>query len=222
VTKAELIDSVSTAYATLAILLVVLVALLALLALAALVFAPARRALGWVRETLRGSELWLAFAIALGATLGSLFLSEYADFLPCRLCWMQRIAMYPLVVILFVAAIKRDRRNGVHYAITFPVVGAGIAIYHLYIEANPEADGCSVKSGGVPCSTKWIDVFGFITIPGLALAAFLAILALLLLAWPRRSDEELDAASDDEEDDDEDEGLDEDEPAAPDQATAGT
>jgi disulfide bond formation protein DsbB len=201
VTKAELIDSVSTAYATLAILLGVLVALLALLALAALVLRPARDALGWVRATLSGAELWLAFTIALAATLGSLFLSEYADFLPCRLCWMQRIAMYPLVVILFVAAIKRDRRNGVHYAITFPIVGAGIAIWHLYVEANPESDGCAVKSGGVPCSTKWIDVFGFITIPGLALAAFAAILALLLLAWPRRGDDEPEAEEEEEEED---------------------
>jgi disulfide bond formation protein DsbB len=206
VTKAELIDSVSTAYATLALLLGVLVALLALLALAALVFRPARDALGWVRATLSGAELWLAFTIALAATLGSLFLSEYADFLPCRLCWFQRIAMYPLVVILFVAAIKRDRRNGVHYAITFPVVGAAVAIWHLWVEANPESDGCAVKSGGVPCSTKWIDVFGFVTIPGLALAAFAAILALLLLAWPRRGD-------DDEEPGDDDAEAGEDEPA---------
>ncbi len=156
-----------------------------MLAAAALVLPAARRALGWVRETLQGSELWIAFAIALTSVAGSLFFSEHAGFIPCRLCWFQRIAMYPLVIILFVAAIRRDRRGGVWYAIAFPVLGAGVALYHLYIEAHPEAEsaGCRI---GAPCSTKWIDVFGFMTIPALALTAFAGILALLLLAWPRR------------------------------------
>lgn len=185
----SLTEAVSKAFATLAILLGVLVVLLALLALAGLVFPPARRAVGWVRATLAGSELWLAFVIALASVAGSLFFSEHSGFIPCRLCWFQRIAMYPLAIILLVAAVRRDTRGAFWYGIAFPILGAGTAIYHLYIEANPEAElqGCKI---GAPCSTKWIDVFGFMTIPALALAAFAAILALLVLAWPGRRDED--------------------------------
>jgi disulfide bond formation protein DsbB len=182
-------EAVSKAFATLALLLGGLVVLLALLALVGLVFPPARRAVGWVRSALYGSEFWLAFVIALAAVAGSLFFSEHSGFIPCRLCWFQRIAMYPLAIILLVAAVRRDRRGGVWYAIAFPVLGAGTAIYHLYIEAHPEDElaGCKI---GAPCSTKWIDVFGFMTIPALALAAFAAIFTLLVLAWPRRGDED--------------------------------
>ena len=184
----KLTDTVSKVLATMSIVLGVLLVMLVLLALAALVFPPARRALGWLRATLRGSELWIAFAIALAALAGSLFFSEHSSFIPCRLCWYQRIAMYPLVIILLVAAVRRDTRGGVWYAIAFPVIGSLIAIYHLYIEANPEAEtaGCKI---GAPCSTKWIDVFGFVTIPVLSITAFAGILAMLLLAWPRRADD---------------------------------
>ncbi len=52
---------------------------------------------------------WLSFLVAAGATAGSLYFSEVANFVPCRLCWFQRTAMYPLSVILLVAAIRRDR-----------------------------------------------------------------------------------------------------------------
>ena len=187
--KPDVIDATSKALAMLAIALQVLVLLALLLGVAALVSPGARRLLVGIRDTFAGTELWFAFAIALGAMLGSLFFSEYASFIPCRLCWFQRIAMYPLAIILLVAAVRRDRRGGVWYAIAFPVLGAATAIYHLYIEAHPEDElaGCKI---GAPCSTKWIDVFGFVTIPALALAAFAAIFTLLVLAWPRRGDEE--------------------------------
>ena len=107
--------------------------------------------------------------IALAALLGSLFFSEYSSFIPCRLCWFQRIAMYPLVIILFVGAIRRDR-NAVYYAITFPIAGLIVGGYHKYIEIHPEAElaGCKI---GAPCSTKWIDKFGYVTIPVLAMSA---------------------------------------------------
>lgn len=177
-------DALATALAVLAIVLQFLLAALLVLALAATVSARARGALVEVRETLLGGELWLAWAIAAVATAGSLYFSEIADFQPCRLCWMQRIAMYPLAVVLLVAALRRDLRGAVLYAAAFPLIGALISGYHLYIEANPEAESASCKAG-VPCSVKWIDEFGYVTLPMLALTAFLAIAALLALAWSR-------------------------------------
>jgi disulfide bond formation protein DsbB len=178
-------DALSTAFATLAIILQVLLVLLALTGLAALVFRPARRLLGEARDTLLGSELWIAWSIALVATLGSLYYSEVADFLPCRLCWFQRIAMYPLVALLLVAAVRRDVRGAFLYGLAFPIVGAGIAGYHIYIELNPEAESEACRIGGASCAIKWIEEFGYITIPVLALTAFAAIFALLILARSR-------------------------------------
>ena len=173
-------EALSTTLAILAIALqVVLVAFLGLLVLAP-VWGAARGARDGVRRFVDGAELALAWGIALVATLGSLYFSEVADFIPCRLCWFQRIAMYPLALILFLAVIARDRR-GAYYAVALPFVGAAISLWHLYIEANPEAEspGCRI---GAPCSTKWIDEFGYVTIPMLALTAFAAIATLLVLA----------------------------------------
>lgn len=182
----SLTNAVSTALAALAVLLQVLVVLIALLALVALVSPAARRLLREIRDTLLGNELWIAWVIALTATLGSLYFSELAKYVPCHLCWYQRIAMYPMAVILLVGALRRDVRAGVQYAFVFPIVGALISIYHMYLEENPSAQPAGCKVGGTTCATKWIDKFGYITIPTLALTAFAAILTLLLFAWSRR------------------------------------
>ena len=186
----QLTDVVSTGLAALAVVLQAALAALLLLALAALVSPRARLWLRELRVTLAGTELWIAWAVAAVATGGSLFFSEYSDFVPCRLCWFQRIAMYPLAALLLTAAVRRDFRGGALYALPFPAVGALIAIYHVYIEHNPEAEtaGCKVSA---PCSLKWIEEIGYVTLPVLALTAFAAILALLLMA---RSRPEEDAA----------------------------
>ena len=182
-----LTDAVSIALAALAV--VVQAGLVALVALALASLASAR-ARGWLRDlraTLAGTELWMAWAVALVATAGSLFFSEYSDFVPCRLCWFQRIAMYPLAAILLVAALRRDFRAGPLYALAFPVVGAAFSIWHVYIEINPDAETASCRVGA-PCSVKWIDELGYVTLPVMALTAFAAILALLLLARANQRD----------------------------------
>src|SRR5512144_531683 len=129
-------------------LLQVFVAFILLVALVALAWPPARRLLVEIRDTLLRSELWVAWVVALIATLGSLFFSEYADFVPCRLCWFQRIAMYPLAIVLLVGALRRDVREAVQYAFVLPIVGAGVAIYHVYVEINPSAETAACRIGG--------------------------------------------------------------------------
>ena len=125
--------------------------------------------------------VWLAWFTAAVAMGGSLFFSLVADYLPCQLCWYQRIAMYPLAIILLVGALLRDRRV-VLYAAVFPMVGALISIYHIYIEVNPEKESAACRAG-VPCSTRWIDEFGYVTIPVMALSAFVLIGLLLVVAF---------------------------------------
>ena len=133
-------NAVSTGLATLAVLLQGALAIIALLALASLFLAGPRRILAELRDTLLGGELWAAWIVAVVATLGSLYFSQVANFVPCELCWYQRIMMYPLALILLVAALRRDVRAGVQYAFLFPIVGTLIAMYHIYVEENPSAE----------------------------------------------------------------------------------
>ena len=181
-------DALSIAFAVLAVLLQVLLVLVLVVALLATFNATARRGLREVRDTLLGGELWAAWVLALVATLGSLYYSEIADFQPCRLCWYQRIAMYPLAVLLLGIALRKDIRNGFLYAIPFPVIGLGISLYHIYIENNPEAESQSCRAG-IPCSTKWIEELGYVTLPTLAGTVFASIIVLLLFARSRRPPE---------------------------------
>jgi disulfide bond formation protein DsbB len=182
---ASLTNSVSTTLAALAVLVQALLALVVVLVLASLVFEGPRRLLIDIREALAGSELWAAWIVAVVATSGSLFFSQVSNFIPCELCWFQRICMYPLTVVLLVGALRRDLRAGIQFAFVLPLVGICISIYHIYIENNPSAQPSGCKVGGTTCATKWIDKFGYITIPTLAGTAFAAIIVLLAFGWWR-------------------------------------
>lgn len=177
-------DIVTTVDTAAAVVLQALLAIVLIVAITALWSQGARRLLAEARDSLLGGEVWIAWALALIATAGSLFYSEVSQFIPCRLCWFQRIGMYPLAAILLIAAIRRDARGAAIYGLPLAIFGSIVAIYHIYIEYHPEAEtaGCKI---GAPCTTKWIDRLGYITIPVLALTVFLAIIALLAMALSR-------------------------------------
>ncbi|MFW6199170.1 MAG: disulfide bond formation protein B [Gemmatimonadota bacterium] len=132
----------------------------------------------------RGSAtgvIGLACVISLIAVAGSLYLSEAAGFIPCRLCWYQRIAMYPLLPVLAVAAWRGDA--GVwRYGLPLSVIGFGISAYHVVIQNVPAIEP-PVCAGEVPCSAVYVRVFDFVSIPVMAGGAFLGITALLVLGW---------------------------------------
>jgi disulfide bond formation protein DsbB len=92
--------------------------------------------------------------------------------------------MYPLAALLLLAALRRDVRGGAIYALPLCLAGMGVASYHIYLEYHPEAETPACKIGA-PCSVKWIEELGYVTIPVLALTAFSAILALSLMALSR-------------------------------------
>jgi disulfide bond formation protein DsbB len=125
----------------------------------------------------------LAFIVAATATLGSLYFSEVAEFIPCRLCWFQRIAMYPLSVVLLVGAIRRDEAVR-WYAGPLAVIGAIIAGYHTLIEWRPELDTGTCQLSGPSCTATWFREFGFVSLALMSLVGFLAILALLFVRFP--------------------------------------
>ncbi len=117
---------------------------------------------------------WLVAALA---TAGSLYLSDGVGLEPCKLCWLQRIAMYPLVIVLGVAWLRRDRQVW-KTAVPLASIGALISAYHVLIQWRPalEVTECSASA---PCSLRYFLVYGFVSIPVMAGAAFLLILALL-------------------------------------------
>ena len=135
-----------------------------------------------VRAGLEGYELWLVFLVSSIATGGSLFFSEIAGYVPCELCWFQRICMYPLTIVTLLAALANDRRVA-RYLLPLPLVGACVSIYHLLVENGvvKQAKACLISAPG-GCATKWINEFGYMTIPTLALSAFALLFGFLLLA----------------------------------------
>jgi len=128
--------------------------------------------------------IFIAFLTSLIATLGSLFFSEVMNFVPCSLCWYQRIFMYPLVFI-FLANLLYPDKSVLKYSLPLVIVGLGISIYHnlLILKIIPETLSPCVQ--GVPCSVDYLNWFGFITIPSLSFIAFLTIL-IALIAYKKR------------------------------------
>jgi disulfide bond formation protein DsbB len=131
----------------------------------------------------------LAAVVGLTAMLGSLYYSELRHFIPCRLCWYQRIAMYPMPVLLGIAAWRRDRSIRA-YAIPLAAIGAAISIYHYQLEWFPKQTslGCTLDA---PCTVLWLSPrpFGFMSIAYMALSGFLLIIWLTWIAGQRRAAE---------------------------------
>jgi disulfide bond formation protein DsbB len=142
--------------------------------------APRSAGAAAVVDAFSGPALALAVVVAATCMAGSLYFSEVADFIPCTLCWYQRIAMYPLAVILAIAAVRRDRSVR-YYVVPLASIGAAISIYHYVIEWIPEAE-TGVCSTTIPCSVQWFDrVFGFVSLPFMALCGFALIISLVTL-----------------------------------------
>lgn len=136
-----------------------------------------------VRAAVAPVALWLAAAVAVTATAGSLYFSEVAHYVPCRLCWFQRVGMYPLAVITPIAALRRDRAAGRWYVVPLALLALPVSIYHYLLERFPSwgAGGCDPD---VPCSLVWFEEFGFITLPLMAGIGFVCIAALGLVSRP--------------------------------------
>ncbi len=157
--------------------------------LAALALAALRRRDGWARRTLQDlgeligpHAVLLAAIVAITAMSGSLYYSQVAGYVPCELCWFQRIGMYASAVILVVATIRADL--GVRpYVLTLAGIGAVISTYHVAVQRIPEVTSlaCTVEE---PCTVIWVNTFGFISIPVMAGVAFCTIIVALLLARP--------------------------------------
>ncbi len=153
-----------------------------LVAVGARVTPALRAAKAAMRDAVAPSALALAWLVAAVATGGSLYLSEVARFIPCTLCWYQRIAMYPQAVLLGIAAWRRD--VGVRpYVVTLTAIGLALSTYHYLLERFPALDRGACDPAA-PCTVLWIWSLHYISIPMMAGTAFVLIGALVLVARP--------------------------------------
>jgi disulfide bond formation protein DsbB len=130
--------------------------------------------------TIKNNILYIGWVQAILATGGSLFFSEILKYPPCVLCWYQRIAIYPMVV-LFAVAIHRKSRDVFYYAMPLLIIGLLISIYHNLLYYGIIPDTLSPCSLGVSCTTEFIEYFGFVTIPFLALCSFAVMIVSLII-----------------------------------------
>lgn len=172
---------------------------IAVLALAVLVVAarvtgdsPVSRAWAALRAELSAvNAVGVAWLVAAVAMAGSLYFSEGAGFVPCRLCWVQRGLMYPLVVVLAgagwaaVASHEGLYRWLRRLIMGMAAAGAVVAFYHVLIERYPSLESATSCDPSNPCSLIWFKRLGFVTLPYMSLSAFVLIFTMLLVAGNR-------------------------------------
>lgn len=186
ITSSEVIN---TGYAVLALIADAMVFLVLIYFLASRSSPSARKRWARFRDAVTPFALQIAWIVAVLATFGSLFLQYEEGLQPCTFCWFQRICMYPLSLLLGIAAFRGDVQVAKRYFLGLAMVGAVIAIYHYQLEHVPnEFSVCSLVPGETPCNVAVINVFGFISVPFLSMAAFLLITTLILVARGRRDD----------------------------------
>jgi len=133
----------------------------------------------------REHTIYLAWIVAVVATLGSLYFSEIRGYIPCELCWYQRILMYPLSLLLGIAAFNQDSSIR-KYVLPLSIIGGLISAFHYMVQKVPGFAAIKPCTQGIPCSAQYINWLGFITIPLLAFTSFVLI-AILLMFTKQRS-----------------------------------
>jgi disulfide bond formation protein DsbB len=181
------VQTISTFFAVATVLLGAMVTVGAVLGLLGRFSAGAARAWETLVVSVGEHARRIAWAMAVVATLGSLYYSEIAGFVPCTYCWYQRIAMYPLALILGIAVVTRDARPA-RYSAPLAVGGGLISAYHYLIQQFPglAADTCSAT---VPCTAAYVWEFDAVSIPLMAFVSFGLIVLMLTVdvAHRRRS-----------------------------------
>lgn len=134
-----------------------------------------------LNDRLNRSALYIALLVAWVAMLGSLYFSEVKGYVPCPLCWYQRILMYPLAGLIAFGLLRFDN-NLPYLVLPFSLIGMGFSTYHYLLEKTDLFTESAACMRGVPCTTAWINWFGFVTIPFLALSGFFLITIFTVVA----------------------------------------
>lgn len=137
-----------------------------------------------MKKDSRETYIFIAWAASVIAMFGSLYFSEIRQYEPCELCWYQRILMYPMVIILGIATVIKDYRIAL-YSMILSGIGACISTYHYLLQKVSFFADAAPACGRVPCTGQYINWLGFITIPFLALVAFIIIFICSLIIWKK-------------------------------------
>lgn len=132
----------------------------------------------------------IGYVLSLGATVASIMLSNVYEFIPCELCWYQRVFMFPIPLIFFAALWRKDK-NSVFYVLPLSLIGSAIALYQTMLQwgwLNYDPNTCSVA---VPCADAQINLLGFLTIPFGSFLMFLAISVLAIINFPKEKAKKL-------------------------------
>ena len=124
--------------------------------------------------------LFVCWLLVAGATLGSLFFSEIMELPPCSMCWVQRVFMFPLAIVLLVGLFPFDG-SVIRYALPLALGGGAVALYHTLLQVGIIPESAAPCRQGVSCSTAVLELFGFISIPMLSLLVFSTVAGLLIL-----------------------------------------
>lgn len=135
-----------------------------------------------MRDKTKENILFIAWMTSIIATFGSLYFSEIREFIPCTLCWYQRIVMYPFTVLLSIAVVKKDFQIS-FYSAVLSGIGILLSTYHYSLQKLTFLQESAPSCGTVPCTGEYINWLGFITIPFLALTAFTIIFICNLIIW---------------------------------------
>lgn len=139
-------------------------------------------------KIVRQYGIYFAWIVSLIATFGSLYFSEILGFIPCTLCWYQRIMMYPLIIVLGIAS-YRNQSDIIPYVLPLSILGGLISLWHYAQQKIPFLGQVIQCKVGVPCNASYINWLGFVTIPLLAFIAFALITVFLLIVRTRVENE---------------------------------
>ncbi len=123
---------------------------------------------------------YIALMQAIISMLGSLYYSEVRGYIPCQLCWYQRILIYPIVVIIIVGLIRNDKKLYL-YVLPLGIIGWLIAFYHVLLQNGIVSETSITCDITASCGSKYVNYFGFMSIPVMALIAFSVIIASMLV-----------------------------------------
>lgn len=152
---------------------------LTVLLLVHLIWRP--RGLSWMDPILSRFGLLAAFALTFVSSALTLLYSEVFGFIPCGLCWMERIFLYPQVILLGIALFKAEGARIADYIIGLSIPGALIALYHHYIQMGGSSLPCPAAGAGADCSKRILFEFDYVTFPLMAFSAFAFLIVLMLL-----------------------------------------
>lgn len=136
---------------------------------------------------MRRYGLWIAFVVSMGATLGSLYYSEVLGITPCGWCWVQRVFLYPQV-LLFALALWKGDRGIANYSIALSIVGGIVALYQHYLQmGGTSALPCpATVTEALDCNVRFFFEFGYITFPLASFTLFAFLIVLMLFVRMRK------------------------------------